>query len=447
MEAVTSFLKKHNIQQVHSTLPDLTGNARGKFYPCQKFIDEKGGRIPEDLLLKTVTGDWANNHYDLMDAADIDMILKPDANTLRMVPWAKVPTAQVINDCYGKDGKLHPLSSRNVLRRVLALYEQEGLKPVIAPECEFYLLEQNHNPNDALTPATGRNGRKETARQSYSLDSITEFGPVIDSLYDYCKAQNLDVDILIHESGAAQFEVNFLHGDPMDLADQVYVFKRTLKEVALEHGVYATFMAKPIQEEPGSSMHIHQSILDMQTGQNILAADNEKFSERFYHYVAGLQKFTPSAMAFFAPTVNSYRRFAPGIAAPVNMKWGIDNRTAGIRAPDSVPAATRIENRFPGADCNPYLAIAASLACGLLGLKAQLQPDEPVAGAASADDDPVEVARSLEEALRLLEQSTELKEIMGDKFVEAFIGVKRTESEAFHQVISAWEREFLLLAV
>lgn len=447
MEAVARFLQENAITEVESTLPDMTGNARGKFYPTQKFLSEQGGRIPESLLVQTVTGDWADNHYDLVDASDRDMILTPDATTLRIVPWAGEPTASVINDCYTVDGELHPLASRSVLRKVLKLYEDEGLQPIIAPEVEFYLIQKNTDPDYELKPAVGRSGRRETARQSFSIDAVNEFDPIIDTLYDYCEALELNVDTLIHESGPAQLEINFLHGDPLELADQVFMFKRTVRETAIKHGIYATFMAKPMSHEPGSSMHIHQSLIDLETQQNIFVGTDSRFSERFYHYVGGLQKFTPNAISFYAPSVNSYRRFAPEMSAPVNMKWGIDNRTTGLRAPEATANATRIENRFPGADSNPYLAIAASLACGYLGLKKQLQPTKPTSDLAAEEGDMVELARSLEEGLRLLESCPELCEIMGEKFVEAYIGVKRAEFETFHQVISSWEREFLLLNV
>jgi glutamine synthetase len=448
MEAVKRFLDEHGITEVESTLPDMTGNARGKFYPTRKFLAEKGGRIPETLLVQTVTGDWAPNTDEFVDPTDKDMILVPDPNSLRLVPWADEPTAQVINDCYTTDGELHPLSCRTVLRRVLKLYEEMGLKPIIAPEVEFYLLEPNLDPDYPLKPATGRSGRQETARQSYSIDAVNEFNPVIDTLYSYCDAQGLDVDTLIHESGAAQMEINFLHGDPLDLADQVFVFKRTLRETALKHKIYATFMAKPMQHEPGSSMHIHQSLVDIKTGKNIFAGEKEgEFSESFYHYMGGLQRYTPNAISFFAPNVNSYRRFAPDISAPINMKWGVDNRTAGLRAPHAEPEATRIENRFPGADCNPYLAIAASLACGYIGLKNKIQPTAPTTGSASEDGDTVKVARTLEEGLRLLDNCPELAEIMGQLFITAYTSVKRSEFETFHEVISSWEREHLLLNV
>jgi glutamine synthetase len=448
MEVLASFLKKHAISEVESTFPDMTGNARGKFYPTNKFLAEKQGRIPESLLVQTVSGDWAANHFDLVDPTDKDMALVPDLDTLRLVPWADEPTAQVINDCYTSDGELHPLASRSVLRRVLALYEQEGLKPIIAPELEFYLIQKNLDPDYEIKPAVGRSGRRETARQSYSIDAVNEFNPIIDLLYNYCEAQQLDVDTLIHESGAAQMEVNFLHGDALKLADQVYLFKRTLRETALKHDIYATFMAKPMQHEPGSSMHIHQSLIDTSTGQNIFATDSKgRLSKSLHHYLGGLKQYTPYSIPFYAPNVNSYRRFTPDMSAPVNFEWGVDNRTAGLRVPDSASENSRVENRFPGADSNPYLAIATSLACGYLGLKNGLHPGNPHQGLAASVDDPIEIARSLEEGVRLLESCSELQDVLGGKFVEAYIGVKRAEFETFNQVISSWEREFLLMTV
>ncbi|MEH6822483.1 MAG: glutamine synthetase family protein [Motiliproteus sp.] len=447
MEALESFLKENRITEIESTIPDMTGNARGKFYPTRKFLAEKNGRIPEAILIQTVTGGCADNPEALIHPSDRDMILVPDVSTLRLVPWAEEPTAQIINDCYTAEGKLHPLATRGVLRRVLQLFQDEDLKPVIAPELEFYLLQQNLDPDYELKSAIGRSGRRETARQSYGIDAVNEFNPVIDTLYEYCTAQGLDVDTLIHEAGAAQMEVNFLHGDPINLADQVFVFKRTLRETAIKHGIYATFMAKPMEHEPGSSMHIHQSLIDITTGANIFAGTAGGYSETFYHYLGGLQRYIPHAISFFAPNVNSYRRFAPGMAAPVNMDWGIDNRTAGLRAPACDPIDARIENRFSGADANPYLTIALTLACGYLGIKEQIKPAEPVEGIAFLPGDTIQVARSLEEGLRLLDECEPLQQLLGEHFIKAYIAVKKAEFETFNQVISSWEREHLLLNV
>jgi glutamine synthetase len=264
-------------------------------------------------------------------------------------------------------------------------------------------------------------------------------------MYDFCDAQELDVDTLIHESGLAQLEINFLHGDALLLADQVFVFKRTMRETALRHGIYATFMAKPMEYEPGSALHIHQSVEDAATGNNIFTNEDGKENELFRWFIGGMQTYIPGAIGLFAPSVNSYRRFTPDVAAPINLHWGYENRTTGIRVPDSMPQARRIENRFPGADANPYLAIATSLACGYLGMKQRIEPSEPHDGDASLE--PITVARSLVEALRMLERDNDLTEALGTRFVKAYVAVKREEFEAFNKVISSWEREYLLLNV
>jgi glutamine synthetase len=444
MDRIRDWLKENSITEVECLVPDMAGKARGKFIPADKFI--KGdSRLPESILVQTVTGDYADVPDDLVGPMDTDMMLEPDPDTMRLVPWVEDPTAQIIHDCYKRNGDPHPLATRNVLKRVLALYEAEGWRPVVAPEVEFYLIQKNTNPDNELVAPIGRSGRREAGRQSYSIDAVNEFDPIIEEMYDFCEAQELDVDTLIHEDGVAQMEINFLHGDALNLADQVFVFKRTMRETALRHDIYATFMAKPMEHEPGSAMHIHQSILDTKTGQNIFSNEDGSEHERFRHFIGGLQQFTPGAIAFFAPSVNSYRRFAPHIAAPINLHWGYENRTAGIRIPDSSAQARRVENRFPGVDANPYLAIAVSLACGYLGMKHGIDASEPHSG--DAFQEPISVARGLEEALRLLNENDELKEVLGEDFVTAYCAVKQEEFEAFNRVISSWEREYLLLNV
>jgi glutamine synthetase len=444
MDRIRNWLKENSITEVECLVPDMAGKARGKFIPADKFI--KGdSRLPESILVQTVTGDYADVPDDLVGPMDTDMMLEPDPDTMRLVPWVEDPTAQIIHDCYKRNGDPHPLATRNVLKRVLALYEAEGWRPVVAPEVEFYLIQKNTNPDNELVAPIGRSGRREAGRQSYSIDAVNEFDPIIEEMYDFCEAQELDVDTLIHEDGVAQMEINFLHGDALNLADQVFVFKRTMRETALRHDIYATFMAKPMEHEPGSAMHIHQSILDTKSGQNIFSNKDGSEHERFRHFIGGLQQFTPGAIAIFAPSVNSYRRFAPHIAAPINLHWGYENRTAGIRIPDSSAQARRVENRFPGVDANPYLAIAVSLACGYLGMKHGIDASEPHSG--DAFQEPISVARGLEEALRLLNENDELKEVLGEDFVTAYCAVKQEEFEAFNRVISSWEREYLLLNV
>jgi len=204
-------------------------------------------------------------------------------------------------------------------------------------------------------------------------------------------------------------------------------------------------MAKPMQGEPGSALHLHQSVLDVATGRNIFTNEDGSDSRLFHAFIGGLQRYVPEAMALFGPYVNSYRRFTRYLAAPINVQWGYDNRTAGLRVPMSEPQSRRVENRISGADANPYLATAASLACGYLGMVQGLSPTEPISG--SAHDLPFSLPRNLDEAIRLLRECDPLIEILGDSFVSAFALVKEAEYEVFLQVISSWEREHLLLNV
>ena len=279
----------------------------------------------------------------------------------------------------------------------------------------------------------------------YSIDAVNEFDPLFEDIYDYCEMMNLDVDTLIHEIGAGQMEINFLHGDPLGLADKVFYFKRTLREAALKHDMYATFMAKPMEGEPGSAMHVHQSVVDARTGRNIFSNEDGTPSKLFQQYIGGLQRYMPSAMAIVAPYVNSYRRIVRHTAAPINLQWGMDNRTVGFRVPVSGSQDRRVENRVIGADANPYLALAVTLACGYLGMTGEVDALPMVEG--SAYDMPVELPQGLSEAITLLRRDERLREILGERFIDVYSAVKDLEHQEFMRVISPWEREHLLLHV
>lgn len=442
MTQLSEWLKQHQITEVECVTPDFTGIARGKIVPREKFSADEGMRLPEAVLVQTVTGEFADN---VTPATDPDMILLPDPNSIRLVPWAKDPVAQVIHDCYNSDGTPVDLSPRYVLRRVLKLYEDMGWEPVVAPEMEFYIVDVNRDPDLPLQPPLGRTGRPETGRKAYSIDAVNEYDDMFEDIYDYCDAQNLAIDTLIHEVGACQMEINFLHGDALDLADQVFLFKRTVREAAFRHGMYATFMAKPMEGEPGSAMHMHQSVIDTASGRNVFSNEDGSPSPAFYHFIGGLQRYLPKTMPFFAPYVNSYRRLTPYTAAPTNVQWGFDNRTVGLRVPHSSPAARRVENRVPGVDVNPYIAMAASLACGYLGMVNQIDCAEPVQ--INAYSLPYELPRGTEDALEQLKACPEIAEILGPRFVELYIAMKEKEFSEYFRVISPWERKFLLLHV
>ncbi len=442
---IQQFFRDHGISEVEAIIPDMAGIARGKLMPAEKFAEEAGMRLPESIFLQTVTGDYPSDTSSAMSPEEIDIVLKADPKTVRVVPWAAEPTAQVIHDCYYSDGRRVTMAPRQLLQHVLELYAERGWQPVVAPELEFYLVEPNIDADYQLKPPIGRSGRSEPGRQSYSIAAVNEFDPLFDDMYAFCEAQDIEIDTLIHEDGPAQMEINLLHGDPQNLADQAFLFKRTAREAALRHKMYATFMAKPHAKEPGSAMHIHQSVLDTKSGANIFSNADGTPSALFFSHIAGLQRYLPPAMSLFAPNVNSYRRIARYQLAPVNVQWGYDNRTAGLRVPVSDPNARRVENRLGGADANPYIAIAASLACGYLGMVQNLQPSDPITG--SAQDLPWDLPRSLDDALKRLKDCQPLVSLLGQPFVAAYTIVKQAEHEVFLQVISSWEREHLLLNV
>lgn len=443
---IEKWCAENRITEVECLIPDISGIARGKILPAEKFLKGlKSGshRMPETMFTQTITGDFPDAD-DLVPVIDIDVMMSPDASTIRPVPWYKEPTAQIICDCIYPEGHPVDISVRQVLREILALYEAKGWKPVIAPEVEMYLVKKNIDPDYPLEPPVGRSGRIETGRQAFSIDAVNEFDAMFEDVYDYCEAERIDIDTLNHEGGVAQMEVNFLHGDALDLADQVFLFKRTVRQTAINHDFYATFMAKPMQHEPGSALHIHQSLYDLKSGENIFVDSDGVDSALFMSYIAGLQKYSPPMMALFAPNVNSYRRFTYE-EAPINTHWGRDNRSCGLRVPRSGPNNRRVENRLPGADVNPYLAIAGTLACGYLGMVNNLKPTDPQLG--NAYILPKNLPTHLSDALKIFEDNKDLRGIFGDRFVDLFCIVKREELETYDQVISSWEREHLLLNV
>jgi glutamine synthetase len=444
-EAAT-WLRNRGIEDIECITPDLAGVPRGKMMPTSKFTSNTSLALPSALYRHTISGEYPDETGNFRyDSRDSDIKLVPDLSTLSVVPWETDPTAQVICDIVGTEGETVNYTPRNVLKNVLSLYEAKGWKPVVAPEIEFYLVAMNDDPDYPLHPPKGRSGRSIVGGQGYSIAAINEFDELIDDIYHFSAAQGLEIDTLIHEEGPAQLEINLRHGDPIELADQVFMFKRTIREAALKHGIYATFMAKPMQAQPGSAMHIHQSVVDIKTGQNIFSNADGSPSKEFFHFIGGMQKYVPSSLVMMAPYVNSYRRLTPDMACPVNNAWGYDNRTTAFRVPVSDAAARRVENRLPSSDANPYLALAASLGCGYLGICNAIEPTEPTYD--SANEGSIELPRGLLEAVALLEKEPEFATVFSKDFIDIYAGVKRGEFETFMQVISPWEREFLLLNV
>ncbi len=450
MTDLKTWLEDRGITEVEFLIPDMNGVARGKVLPAAKLLQgvrDGSLRLPSSVFAVTVTGEYAGGGGgDDEDAyQDPDMVLRLDASTLCVAPGLKTPTAFVFADGHHPDGTPWASSPRQVLRAVLDLYRARGWRPVVAPEIEFYLTAVNPDPDLPLSPPAGRSGRPETSPQPYGLEAINEFEDVIDDIYEYSEIAGLNVDTMIHESGAAQLEINFIHGDAVALSDQVVIFKRIVRQVALRHGVYATFMAKPMEHQPGSAMHLHVSVVSESDGGNLFADEDGADNAMFRHFVGGLQRYLPRVAPMFAPNVNSFRRMRPSHSAPINVQWGRDNRSCGLRSPLSDTHNRRIENRLPGADANPYLAIAATLVCGYLGIEEGIEPTPLVAG--NAYHHPRTLPKTLEEALERFAVCEPVRILLGEPFFRAFIEIKEAELEAFQGVISSWERDHLLLKV
>jgi glutamine synthetase len=442
-EAARKYLENNRLDEVECIVSDIPGIARGKAVPASKWERQSHFHLPNSIYFQTITGGWG-------EAAgpdgftEPDMILRPDYSTATAAPWTTDGTLQVIHDAFDQKGDPVGYAPRNVLKRVVALYEKQGWTPVIAPEMEFYLVGRNVDPAQPIEPMMGRTGRPAAGRQAYSMSAVDDYGPVIDDIYEYAEIQGFEIDGITQEGGAGQLEINMLHGDPVKLADEVFFFKRLIREAALKHNCFATFMAKPIEGEPGSAMHIHHSVLNAE-GQNIFTGPQDGETDAFFHFIGGLQEHLPSVIGVMAPYVNSFRRYVRDHAAPINLEWGRDNRTTGIRIPISDPSARRIENRLAGMDCNPYLCIAASLACGYLGMMNETRPDKRYQGEAYEGED--DLPQGPYAALDLFDAATDMHDMLGPDFARVFSIVKRAEYDEFLQVISPWEREHLLLNV
>ncbi|MBV8657356.1 MAG: glutamine synthetase [Burkholderiales bacterium] len=438
-QAVADLFAKHGTRYVECIFPDINGIPRGKMVRAEDFLAGKALHMAEAVVLRTVNGDYPDD--DVIGFADHDIVMVPDLSTVRVLPW-KPTHAVAIHDCVTFEGELSQFAPRSMLKNVLSRYAAKGWTPVVAPEIEFYLYARDGNFEHGFNLPPFRGGHTEANQSGFTLDGASDLSAFWDELFDACEQLGLRTDTWLHEEGRSQFEINLWHGNALKLADDVVFFKYALREVAARHGLYAVFMAKPVADEPGSSMHLHQSIVD-HTGHNIFSLPDGGESPAFHAFLGGLQRYVPEFMVFFAPYQNSWRRYLPGTQAPVNLEWAYDNRTVALRSPRATPAARRIENRLPGSDANPYLAIAASLACGLLGMEEGLKARPPLEE--SGYNYPRELPASFDGALARLMEGSKVREVFGEIFATSFTAVKELEHAAYLAEVSAWDRRFLTL--
>jgi len=435
--------RQEGVRDVECIFPDVTGMPRGKLMPAARFAAGAELRIAQAIAMQCVTGEYSED--PVFPPTDPDVVLRPDMATLKKVPWASQPRYMAIHDCIEPTGELCAFAPRSVLQAVLQRYAALGLTPVVAPEIEFFLCASHTDPNQPLQAPTGRSGREEVGQSAFSMNLLNELAPFWDEFHATLDALGIASDTWIHEVGLTQYEINLLHGNALQMADQAFLFKLAAKEVAVRHGLNAVFMAKPIAGQAGSSMHLHQSVVDAQ-GRNIFSNADGSASAAFGHFIGGLQQHGAALMLIWAPFINSYRRYVAGTQAPINLHWGPDNRTAGLRVPHSPPAARRVENRIAGADANPYLAIAASLAAGLAGMQTQTTPSSEMPGDAYSAEHEAALAlpRNFDAALSCMAKSPAAPELLGVDFTRAYLSVKALEQDHYLREISAWERRYLL---
>ncbi len=428
------------IDEIECVTPDLNGVPRGKVMTAEGFLEGRRLQLARGVLLQCIMGGYPPARFYGSD--DGDLALVADPTQIHRLPWSAQPRALVICDADDLAGGGSNLSTRVQLKAVIARYAARGLVPVVATELEFFVFAPNADPAQPFQPPVGLDGRREDGHSAFSISSNNGLRPFFTEVYACMAALGLPRDTFMHEMGVSQFEINLLHGDPLLLADQTFLFKHLLKEVALKHGLIVVCMAKPLAHTPGSSMHIHQSVLDLHSGDNVFSDEQGNETAMFKHFIGGQQAAMADFTALFAPNVNSYQRLCHPYASPNNACWSYDNRAAGLRIPASAPVARRVENRLPGADANPYLAIAASLAAGLYGIEHELQPTEAIQGEIEVPDN-VSLPCTLHAALERLKRSQLAKELFGAEFIDGYIASKSMELTSFFDEITPWERRVL----
>jgi glutamine synthetase len=435
-----------DITAIDAILPDVSGVIRGKRIAPATLskIFDNGFQIPASTAMLDVTGDDLDPTGLSAIAGDPDVTAWPVSGTLASVPWAKNSIAQVLVSLFELDGTPYRLDPRHVLSRVISRFDDMGLKPVVALEQEFYLLDKEGAregaPRPPIMPGTGR---RASGTQVLSISDLDSFGDFLDDVAASCAAQNIPVGPISSEYATGQYEINLIHtGDLLAAADQATLLPRIVKGVAASHGLDATFMAKPYIDQSGNGLHIHASVYD-ENGVNIFSGGDDSGSPSLHHAIGGLLATMPESMAIFAPNVNSYRRFIPNTYVPTNRTWGVNNRSVAIRIPGGEDANRRLEHRISGADANPYLALAALLAGLHHGLTNTVEPCERSTGNACMDPDPG-LPLKWDTALDCLENGTILKEYLGEDYCKTYVSAKRTERETFFSTPSAKEYEWYL---
>ncbi len=431
MEQVLTGWREQGIRNVRFELPDMHGTSRSKIVPidhadryAQKGLNMYGGTAVLDSRSDVVSGTLYNE-----EVAYADQLLRPDPSTAAVVPWVEA-TARLICDGYWAHGRPLMAAPRHVFRRVLERCREVGYEPLIGIEYEFYLLD----PETRLPLFSGPH-IFNTVRNTWV--------PVIERIVADMRVYGIDIITANCEYAGSQWEINFRPATGMAGPDQAFSFKNGVKELARSEGLLATFMTKPFADSAGCGAHTHMSLLSRDTGEPALAdpSDAMGFSRVGRQFMAGQLRHARSIYALLAPTVNCLKRRRRHTFSPTNVSWGVEDRSAFLRVKGGSPEDRHIENRAPSGLSNPYLASAALLAAGLLGMTGELELEPPARPPAEEDETKEPLPTSLEESLQLLESDEKLVELLGSEFIEAYTVMRRHELNRLADHVTDWELE------
>jgi glutamine synthetase len=444
LEAV--LLANPAIEFVDAAIADISGALRGKRFAAADApkLFEAGMQIPLSLHLMDVRGEMMNPGGRGYSDGDPDGTAWPIAGTVMEVWGSTPPRAQMLMSLSGASGVPLVYDPRTVLERVLKRFGELDLTPVAAHELEFYLVDVRRDkkgrPQPPLSP---RDGTRDSTPSVYGLDDLDRYQGFLTALCEAAALQRVPVSATSKEYAPGQFEANLRHQtSALTASDHAVYLRQIVRAAAANQNARASFMAKPYPGKSGSGQHVHVSLIDC-AGRNIFDNGTPEGSEMLRFAAGGLAALMPESMAFFAPNLNAYRRFQPDMFAPVNRRWGINNRSAGLRIPVGPDEARRIEHRCAGADANPYLVMAAILAGLHHGIVNKIDPGPPAVGNVSREPDPA-LPFSLEDALKLLEKGNVLPSYFGAETIGLYRETKSIELARFKKLISAEEYEWYL---
>ncbi|MFZ1989184.1 MAG: glutamine synthetase family protein [Alphaproteobacteria bacterium] len=432
------------VTHVDAIFVDLCGRVRGKRYPIRDLekLYDSGLQIPLTVYLLDVTGAMSDPMGRGFEDGDPDGHAYPVAGTLVPALWADPPRAQV-QMTLTEARRPAMVEPRNILRHVLQRFAPLGLKPVVAFELEFYLIDRKRGAGREPLIAADIAGETPVVGNVYEIRELDRFSRVLEAIEAAALAQGVPTSAATSEYSAGQFEINLQHTDDCVVAaDHSALLRHIVVSIARAHGLDATFLPKPWIDRAGSGLHVHCSLVDA-AGANVFDDGSLQGSPLLRHAIGGLQATMGDAMAIFASNLNAYRRYVPNLFVPVNRHWGVNNRSTGLRVPAGDSAARRIEHRVSGADSNPYLVLAAMLAGMHYGLTNKLDPGPAFVGNASGEVDPT-LPLNIDDALRAFQSSALMREYLTGTYVDLYAETKKGELKTFRQVISPQEYDWYL---